>query len=388
MPLLSDLVASPEARKKKRWIKGQGFQPYNPEELDKKTRKKLEPLDAWWPENSRWRFLDADAEFELVLLHRDTELVGNRFRKLRRSPHERLFQPPMVVANDGFTKVAFSDFPVLFRHSLQSIPGPSQDADLLRFLAAVLNSGLATYFLFHTAASWGTERDKVHLFEILRMPFLLPEQTADLGGARKTVAEVSKRLTRLQADAGKATLGRQQLVARANRDLWPLIRDYYDIDEWEEMLIRDTLEVFEKSSTPAGPRSDVPTLRLPSADERRGYASVLCRVLNAWGTGSGYTVNASVTHSRAAGLGVVTLTKSRSERDYEEKEGPAELNQALAKVAKFLPQRHAGIEMVRGLKVFDKNELHIVKPLMLRFWTRTAALNDADEIASAILRKS
>jgi len=52
-----------------------------------------------------------------------------------------------------------------------------------------------------------------------------------------------------------------------------------------------------------------------------------------------------------------------------------------------LPERRGGGEMVRGLKVFDKDQLHIVKPLMLRFWTQTAALNDADEIASAILRR-
>ena len=110
-------------------------------------------------------------------------------------------------------------------------------------------------------------------------------------------------------------------------------------------------------------------------------------MLNGWAEGSGYTVSASTTYSRAAGLAVVTLAKSRSPRDYEEKEGSTELNLALARVAKLLPRRAAGVEMVRGLKVFDKQELHIVKPLMLRFWTQTAALNDADEIAAAILRK-
>ena len=40
---------------------------------------------------------------------------------------------------------------------------------------------------------------------------------------------------------------------------------------------------------------------------------------------------------------------------------------------------------LRELKVFNGNELHIVKPLNLRHWTRTAALSDADEIAGAIL---
>jgi hypothetical protein len=40
---------------------------------------------------------------------------------------------------------------------------------------------------------------------------------------------------------------------------------------------------------------------------------------------------------------------------------------------------------MRNLKIFDGNELHILKPLERRFWTKTSALNDADEIAAAIL---
>ena len=40
-----------------------------------------------------------------------------------------------------------------------------------------------------------------------------------------------------------------------------------------------------------------------------------------------------------------------------------------------------------GLKVFDKTLLYITKPVGLRFWTRTAALNDADEIADSLLMR-
>lgn len=38
--------------------------------------------------------------------------------------------------------------------------------------------------------------------------------------------------------------------------------------------------------------------------------------------------------------------------------------------------------------MFDENTLYIFKPLRLRFWTRTAALNDADSIAASILTAS
>ncbi|MFP4057523.1 MAG: class I SAM-dependent DNA methyltransferase [Candidatus Brocadiia bacterium] len=384
-PPLGNLVSSPKRRQRKRWMKGQGFQPYNPEERDSRTGQQPQAINSWWSKDHL--FLDASAEFRMVLLQEDAERIGDRFRNLRRSPDTRVFRPPMVIFNKGFTKRAFCGFPVLFRHAVQSIVGPRQDEDLLRFLAAVLNCDLASYFLFHTAASWGTERDEVHLFEILRMPFPLPEQTEHPRRAEEIVAAVADRLKRLEEDASQASIGRQQLTQRAKSELEPLILEYYDIDDWESKLIQDTLQIHEKSSTPAGPSSRVPALHPVSGNQRRDYARSLCAVLNEWANGSGYTVNPSVIYSQNSGLGVVTLTKDRSQRDYTETQGSAELNQALARMAKLLPQRQAGVEMVRGMKVFDDHRLHIVKPLMLRFWTETAALNDADEIAWAILRK-
>jgi hypothetical protein len=49
---------------------------------------------------------------------------------------------------------------------------------------------------------------------------------------------------------------------------------------------------------------------------------------------------------------------------------------------------YSTFDLVRGLKVFDRNLLYITKPLGQRFWTNTAALNDADEVAATILTRS
>ena len=41
-----------------------------------------------------------------------------------------------------------------------------------------------------------------------------------------------------------------------------------------------------------------------------------------------------------------------------------------------------------GVMVFDSNRLYVVKPIGQRFWTQTAAMNDADEIAGTILMRT
>lgn len=143
-------------QKPKRWICGQGFQPLSKNDPPQMLK------NAWWPKDHLLIDARTDA-IDLVLTEGACQPVGDDYQKLRRSPERIVFEPPMVLSNQGFSKVAFCDFKVLFRHSLQSICGPPKDANLLRFLAATLRSPLAKYVLFHTSANWGTERDKVLL---------------------------------------------------------------------------------------------------------------------------------------------------------------------------------------------------------------------------------
>jgi hypothetical protein len=60
----------------------------------------------------------------------------------------------------------------------------------------------------------------------------------------------------------------------------------------------------------------------------------------------------------------------------------------LDRLRKAYRKQLGAVELLRGVKVFDQNTLYIFKPLRLRFWTRTAALNDAHSIAASILTAS
>src|SRR5205823_4417033 len=86
-----------------------------------------------------------------------------------------VFRAPHVLVSKGFTRVAFADFDVSFQHALRGISGPPEDRDLLVFLTAYLASNLAKYFLFQTSSNWGVSRQEVHVEELLRLPFPLPQ---------------------------------------------------------------------------------------------------------------------------------------------------------------------------------------------------------------------
>lgn len=376
MPRLGDLAGRPSENK--RWLKGQGFQPIGPSDTD--PEKWIRP--DWEADGL---FLPGDRDLSLILLREECEKIGEDEHILRRLPNEAVCEPPLVVVSQGFSKVAFSSFRMRFQDSLQAISGPPEDADALMFLTAVLASSVAKYFLFHTAANWGTEREKVQFFELLRMPFPLPEQTADPGRAAELMDQVVGMMRQLATDVRDAGLGRQEAVGAAKRSMAEPIYAYYDVDKRERMLIEDTVSVFEPSSTPHGMGTDVLALQKPTRAQRRAYVATLCGLLNTWARRHGHRVSGSVTYSHRAGAAVVTLQLDADQCQYTEDESTEGLSRSLARMMRSLPERAAGVEQLRDLKVFDREVLYILKPLILRAWTRTAALNDADDVAGEVI---
>ncbi len=258
------------------------------------------------------------------------------------------------------------------------------------FLAAALGSNFAKYFFFHTAANWGTERPKVHTFELLRLPFPLPESLPDPALAKGVIDRVVARLAQLREQIsrpGGEVVGRTEQVAVARREIEPLIHDYYGLDGDERTLIDDTVKIIEPSSTPTSPDSSVRTLRPSSPEERHAYADTLCRVLNGWASRAGQRVSGKVVYAPFAKIAVVTLTKGASQIPFQEQNAPEEVAKRLKRVNQLLTKQAGMIVRQRGMKVFDGNQIYIVKPLSLRAWTRTTALNDADEIAASVLSR-
>jgi hypothetical protein len=86
---------------------------------------------------------------------------------------------------------------------------------------------------------------------------------------------------------------------------------------------------------------------------------------------------------------MVVLEKTRREAEpTSHSASNGQLLKALDSLQRTAAEGHGTFELVRGLKVFHQNLLYITKPLGQRFWTNTAALNDADEIAATILTRS
>jgi hypothetical protein len=383
MPRLRDIVRqSREKDSTKPWLIAEGFQPVGPSDDPEDAKPITLP--------SKWFIGARSPRLDLVLLKGDcTELPSETVRVRERSnKNTTVFRDPHVLVTEGFRKIAFADFAVSFHDPIRGIHGRDEERDLLIFLAAYLRSPLARYFEFHTSSNWGVGRQKVDVTELLRIPFPRPEQQADPRHAASIVQEAAKIIIRAARDASPDLADRIGIVRNATTAVNPLIEEYFDIDDVERVLIEDTDAIIIPSVRPTRDRVNVPTIIPSSENQWTQYTQVLRDTLNGWASRE-YQVHARSVADSRLGVGLVVLEKTRRGQPPTPPQEPmAGVMSALQQLQSGAAKRYSTLELVRGLKVFDKNLLYITKPLGQRFWTRTAALNDADEIAGTILMRS
>jgi len=418
LPRLSDLAGSvTDWRKgKSRWRCGVGFKPM--------TSKKEKPKLLRWPPTDRVVSPDLISGVPAFPKSLSYELRtylkagGYPVDQLGREPAEELFTPPLVLWNDGFTSAAFFDYKVRFQHALHSVSGPASDSDYLLFLACFLRSPLARYFVFHTAASLGTERDKVHNQEALRLPFFLPKSEDAQRNAASLISRIATRMRRFvtEMDESAETLLKKQSEPKFRLrafgdddeenvknalDTWrrtqvdkagkvqaglnSLIYEYFGLNEQERALIEDTVEVFDRSDTPGSLEAarTISTLQPIDADGLERYAKMLVTALNGWTTGS-VRVSAAGGVDSELGIGLVELSQTRIAKEFQIRNPSKPLAIALRRLQATSAEDRGHLEFARSGLIFDGTRIYLVKPALRGEWTRTEALNDAVKLSAHI----
>ena len=305
-PRLRDHVRGPKERGEKPWLMAEGFQPVG--ESDDPSKAKTVQLP------SRLFIAATSPKLDLFLLSEDcTELPAAEI-EMRSGSNKNtdIFRSPHVLVSKGFAGTAFAEFDVSFRHAVRGISGPKEDRDLLIFLAAFLRSPLAKYFAFHTSSNWGVSRQEVHVKELLRLPFPLPDAIPSPHRGWELVKEVAGIVTSAaaRASAGGDFVDCEELVRVADDLIDPLINQYFDIIPLEKILIDDTLRITIPSIRPTRRRSIVPTIDPSKEDQRVAYTKRLCDTLNGWARGGAFIVQGHAIASTSLGIAVAILRKT------------------------------------------------------------------------------
>lgn len=390
-PKLSDAIRSRD------WSGGVGFKPFYPGA----SQGDPEPLEPWKLSDT---FLANDEHFpRLVLQNRNfstlNEFLENaRHRKLHiraslkylhRKPDDEIFTPPMVIYSKGFTKCAFCNHKgkVRFLDGLRSITGPESDADLLRFLAAVISSKLFKYIAFHSGSNLAVGRDQIHLYESRSLPFPLPDHELATSNAFEIVAEAADIFS--QAEQFQENISEPEqnyLLEKWQRKLDRLVEAYFSVSPAERILIEDTLTISQPSIHRMNVDADIPSLAFATGDVRKRYAETLCNVLNRRARKQGIAMNAEIMTSEPLNLILLTLIFTDTPKPYKELNGERTFWNALERVAKAAENRNGPFSYLRGFSYVEQDRLHMLKPATMRNWCRTSALNDADAIFEHLTR--
>jgi len=292
---------------------------------------------------------------------------------------------------------------------LTGISGPDSDENLLRLLTVYLNSKLAKFFIFHISGSLGTERERVLVQELLRLPFPLPDSPNSHKDAEAIVTEVASRMKALQTEvaleyAKAESIGEFELRAKTlaetrrarvdqlQADLEPLVYKYFKLNKYEIMHIEDTCEIISPSATPTSPTVRTKTTEPTSTTERKRYADLLCKTLNKWSEsdqsdsdGLPFYFAAELACFTDIGMVLLTLTQAESPTTPAEVSANGQLQKAVNRITRSSSYAQGSFSYLRGMIFASDKKIHILKQDMRAHWMRTSALNDADQIFQAIV---
>lgn len=320
--------------------------------------------------------LEVDARSRYGLDTRTLPSFDKTHLERPRDPH--IYRGPLLIVRnglqDGRVTAMFSDKSVAYSQNYFGVPCQAKDVRFLHYLNAIINSNLATYFLFLTASEWGVERDEVNKVDLIRLPVPDPGQASKPKIDRLLAAEENLRQLALRQNGRPA--------AHAVDEMDAAICDLYSLENRHQVLVDDmlgyTIDLHQN-----GDRSIA--VQPPEVANLKAYAEHFISVLSDY---------LSIRNERACIAEVFKLPQSSflCIVKFSMVKKPAhvakvqtvehmELAPVLERISAHLPERLGDrVHTRRNLRVYGPNEVYIIKPAETRFWSRTAGLNDADAV--------
>lgn len=357
------------------WVIGQGFQPHNP---SSESSYHMSGYVSDRPYLSIKQFQPLAQAVE--------GLTPWQSSRVRRKGFERGFEKgPRVLVPRGVSiasmrlRASYVESPLAFQDIIQAIVAPRGQEQRAKLLAALLNSKLAIWFAFHGTASFGSDRPEVKQAELMRLPFPelsdLPEPERAQKAAKSLIGLVDKALN---AADGEFTLHSDYSEVFDRLDSYAY--EYFCLSADEISLIEDEVEFVLPAVQPH--QGSTPEIWEPSsATERAAYAGALLSALRQWlRPDRGIDVGLEA-HNADLGVLCLSLHRQQAVSSYREQDNSA-VRDLLGRLFENIHQPLPGnFQLMPDFRIFEGDDLYIVKPMQKRFWLRSSALADAHAIA-------
>ncbi len=302
---------------------------------------------------------DSLPSFKIERLYRSAK----KKREIFQGPHLLIKQSP--TANVGMIAALLINDAVFTDHIL-GIHGKESDLDHLALCSLLINTEVALYYEILTSRSWLVERDFFQKEEIMDIP--MPENILE------------------SKEINYDFLEKISENPEADKIVNQFATKLYRLNKYEIIQINDTLKYTldyyrNKNKSIA--------IKPINKDFLKEYVKTFCGVLN----DSFSNPNKFFVGTIYDGEGPLKVISARLVDKSENFEliniSDGDLNQVLDKLDQQLTEEISqSIYIRRNLRRYSGNSLFIVKPNQMRFWTKSAALRDADDTYKDIMSSS
>ncbi|MEO8391989.1 MAG: N-6 DNA methylase, partial [Chloroflexota bacterium] len=328
-------------------------------------------------------------KFQPYILNRNSTEV-NPYDKFERAREQEIIRAPLALIRQspagGQCSAAYCETDTVYTNSITGVTGQSGFEWLLKWLVIYINSPLASYYHFMTSTRWAVERGNILHEEYKKMPFAVPRQNDKDPRIIRAVSLFDELAMLLSDEDIFAISHNQARVAQIQIELSDLVFDIFNVYSAERQLIRDTLEYGieffnwgkRKDRKPNGTNA----VRQPTYEIMSGYANTFVDAANTLLRYQNQLLSATV-YQDGAPLAVVGFHKSpvKDSSKIESVVLSSETNAVLLELDKLLIEaRTASVFLRRIVRIYEGDWLYFVKPAEQRFWSKSQALVDADDV--------
>jgi hypothetical protein len=263
---------------------------------------------------------------------------------------------------------------VVYSMSYCGIPFGKTAPKLMYYLNGILNSSIVTYFVFLTATKWGIEKYEVLPNDYLRIP--VPD-------IAKVDVQAVERV--LQAEAKLREQIDKKPYPSSVEELDNAVFELYQLETWERTLVEDMLDLtIDHQRKHAKSKA----LARPAATDCKKYAQSLIGVIQPFLLTNRRQSLAAEVYEVDGPLRVVKFQFVRGKHADPKLSVVAreDLSSILKRIAASL-DNETSVELYtrRHLRLYAEDTFYIIKPAQKRFWSRSAAMADADSILKDLM---
>jgi hypothetical protein len=303
------------------------------------------------------------------------------------------------IKGGGAITARFETRRYCFRNSIHGIRLEGLEKWQEAVITAVFWSSLARYFYFTTSGSWGFWHDEIHLEDVEQMPLCFPSDIR----LRERIVQVVEELQSLELEPDGlelAGIGAQRSLPRLEEKLNNAIFDLYELTVAERDLVRETcsvgLDLFYRNQGSEAAQEVIRPARstgvladLDQADDRlTAYLRIFLETWNRELAPEGeFAWQVASPPSRAPLLAVCFTTR------YAEDHSPTQSPDAAAWAGVLARIHQHSLVQLGTSRIFvdtffrqiSDHEILFIKRNERRFWTRTAAREDAESALTHLM---